>query len=208
MGKSALASESLGLLAEISNHAMWHSQELLGYLGTERYASRRISSKTLASVRNGIRSLVTRLLADDTSVRSVASRSYAHENNFAKLVLVPASKGPHEVRLHVWSKAAGCEHRAGWEANIHEHSADFVSLIVVGGLAERTYEIAVQDERRSASRYRAFHCGSRAENSSYQMLPAGYERLRMSREYEKSAGDWSGLRHDVLHRAMSQNLLN
>lgn len=200
MKKGATGSESSRLLTEISKQVMQNSEELLARLNERRYASRRITARALASVRNGICSLVTRMSDDDVILRAVARRSYAHDNNFAKLVLVQASEGPREVRLHVWGPAAGFERRGNWETNIHEHSADFVSLVVVGGLTERIYEMAEQGEGRSGTLYRAFHCGSRSEETAYRMSPGRYGRLRVSREYVRIVGGWNGLRYDVLHR--------
>ena len=61
--------------------------------------------------------LLEALLVDDEQLQLVASRSYAHYNNFDKLVLVSSQKPRYDLRMHIWWPDS---HIISTE-NIHNH---------------------------------------------------------------------------------------
>lgn len=136
---------------------------------------------------------IDQLLGDAATLRNIAEHSYRHDNGFLKIVFPVTDPVIAEVRLHAWQQA-GTD-----DANIHNHSADFVSMILCGGLVERHFA-APDAGSTDASAYQHFACGTRSLGQSYTMRELGQARLTCTLTEQLPTGTIHALRHDVLHR--------
>ncbi|WP_157269873.1 hypothetical protein [Azohydromonas aeria] len=129
------------------------------------------SAQLRATVRFALQMLsATRCNA--AAMRRAAQRSYLHDNGFFKIVLGAMEPAVAEVRLHVWGGPDWGDMAAHMQrpSNIHDHASDFCSLVLTGRMEESLY---AGDEPRAAAgaaqSYARFACGSRGEQSSYEM---------------------------------------
>lgn len=66
--------------------------------------------------------------------RAVLSRSHWHTNGFMKFVRVLPRYANLQIRLHHWPR----DETRSW-SSIHNHRADFASLVLAGDISERCY---------------------------------------------------------------------
>ncbi|MEJ1930676.1 hypothetical protein WDZ92_10350, partial [Nostoc sp. NIES-2111] len=76
---------------------------------------------------------LTRLLDEITSSPilndTLSKGSYIHPNGFAKILLIKSENPDYLVRLHIW----GLDNTVyGSKSNIHNHTRDFWSKVVIG----------------------------------------------------------------------------
>lgn len=139
----------------------------------------------------------------------VTARSHLHDNGFTKLVF--AGLGPHvpEVRLHLWGypDQPALMQRALKPSNIHDHSADFCSILLTGHMEEMIFSPQPGLPQVSpAGIFSEFACGSRGERYSYDLVYQGRAELWMLETASLDPGSIHSLRADLHHRITVTNL--
>lgn len=143
--------------------------------------------------RRFVSALLKALLIDEEQLQLVASRSYAHYNNFDKLVLMSSLAPRYDLRMHVWWPNS---HTISTE-NIHNHKWDFSSLLLRG-----SYSFEVYEESSTGREMYEYSYVTRAGSDSYQMPLLRRANLELTSKGCMSAGDGYSLSHDTLHRVI------
>lgn len=161
-------------------------------------------SAELAVAKMATVSLIDQTLADTYLVIEAAKRSYIHDNGFVKIVFNTRLTKFAEVRLHVWAPPLlpQLKERSGFPSNIHNHSADFVSILMKGKMRESVFS-ALRPEgvcNLSSGIYSRYWCGSRGETDSYGMTYLDDSVLWPSSHQELEAGNLHGMVANILHQ--------
>jgi hypothetical protein len=155
-----------------------------------------VPDEMLLKTRETLDKYVKQILINESQLALIAGRSYMHDNGFAKIVLFQSAGNLSEIRLHLWSKRLS-DFANTFHSNVHNHSADFVSLVLVGSLVEERY---IQRRLEPSAVFKKYVCGSRQERSSYEMREVGDRVLSLRLRRTLKEGTWYGLRHHQLHR--------
>jgi len=83
--------------------------------------------------------IVDHLLQDPTALALIANRSYTHSLGFRKITLIDIDQG-YTLRLHIWDSDSQPDIPLV-EAK-HEHSFDFISRVLYGGMETQCYKIS------------------------------------------------------------------
>lgn len=124
-------------------------QTLEELLKTELGSPPQVKSAHLSSLAGHINAatviaVIGEILADDALLALVANRSYTHSLGFRKITLIDAGGG-FTVRLHIWDPELSTSAVPLVESK-HEHSFDFVSRILYGGMETQCYSADGVDE--------------------------------------------------------------
>ena len=99
---------------------------------------------------DNIHSLLNNILEDDQLLEKLAKRSYSHTLGFDKIVLVDLSKDVSpdlpkvQLRLHIWEPD---NLSVPIVESLHEHSFDFVSLILTGKLENQVFQVSDVEDK-------------------------------------------------------------
>jgi hypothetical protein len=160
----------------------------------ERDESLNLHERLVDLVNRGfVSALLKALLREDEQLQFVASRSYAHYNNFDKLVLISSMEPRYDLRMHVWWPNS---HIISTE-NIHNHKWDFSSVLLTG-----SYSFEVYEESSTGREMYEYSYVTRAGSDSYQMPFLRQANLELTSEGCMSAGDSYSLSHEILHRVI------
>lgn len=140
-----------------------------------------------------VSNLLEAILVDDKHLGSIASRSYAHYNNFDKLVLISSLEPRYDLRMHVWwpkpyTKAT---------ENIHNHKWDFSSVLLKG-----SYSFELYEESTNGREMYEYDYVTRSGSDTYQMPFLRRANLELMSEGCMRAGDSYSLPHNILHRVI------
>ena len=121
--------------------------ELEALLKTELGSPPQVKSAHLSSLAGHINAatviaVIGEILADDALLALVANRSYTHSLGFRKITLIDCG---FTVRLHIWDPELSTSAVPLVESK-HEHSFDFVSRILYGGMETQCYSADGVDE--------------------------------------------------------------
>lgn len=98
------------------------------------------------------------------------------------------------LRLHLWCKEFGWTQEPGWE--IHDHVFSFSSLVLLGALKSRTFEIAGQST--SDPRYSVYEVVYKGANSSMNLVRSGVS-LEVVTDTVEAMGTLYNMQAGVLH---------
>lgn len=137
------------------------------------------------------------------ALSKVATRSYLHDNGFTKIVFGGLGMQAPELRLHVWGYPdLPAPMRRGLKpSNIHDHSADFCSVLLIGHMEERIFSpYPGGAPAQPAGVFSEFTCGSRGEHRSYDLAYRDQAELYILDTATMAPGSIHGMRADILHR--------
>lgn len=137
----------------------------------------------------GLRPLLTRLIASPEELGRVASRSYAHDNGFTKIVLVSGRESGNALRMHVWPGGSADE------GNIHNHCWDFRSVVLSGQLEFEEFSVD-RDGPVSAVHY----AYAPSTDFEYELRPFGTTGLRSTTRGSRRVGELYDMSAETLHR--------
>ena len=157
-------------------------------------ARRPVHERLAYLAQQGLVSMFLKLaLSDQEQLRLIASRSYAHYNNFDKIVLLSCPDSPYDLRLHVWWPDE-CQSA---RENIHDHKWDFSSVVLKGEYYFEIYELSPVGFEMYEHRY-----FTRAGRDQYDLPVVSKERLNCISAGEVRAGDAYTMTNDILHRVV------
>ncbi len=95
--------------------------------------------------RPSVRKVIDSIVGDEKALADIAGRSYTHTLGFRKIVLLDpgvlqadGSRGyGYQLRLHIWQP--GADNSVPLIESMHEHSFDFVSHMLLGGMENQCY---------------------------------------------------------------------
>ena len=91
--------------------------------------------------------IVDHLLQDPSALTLIANRSYTHSLGFRKITLIDIDQG-YTLRLHIWDSDSQPDIPLV-EAK-HEHSFDFISRVLYGGMETQCYKISTLTDAEKA----------------------------------------------------------
>lgn len=148
-----------------------------------------------------LRALIGATRRSPSLLRGVAHASYKHDNGFIKLVLLQQQQYPHEVRAHIWLPPSPGGADVLVSQNVHNHAADFMSVVLLGRATETFFrEVPLDTSVEDSVSMFKFSCGSRGEEHSYRFQRLGPAMLARNAEEVISAGDVHAVRFHLLHR--------
>lgn len=119
--------------------------------------------------RDAVLKILDAIIQDDKALREIANRSYRHTLGFEKIVILDpgitlenGSKGyGYQLRLHIWQPENGTS--LPMLESMHEHSFDFISHLLTGGMENHCYTIEqLTDEDESLLATLNIHLGDMA----------------------------------------------
>lgn len=173
-------------------------------------SERRLSSADLHQLRVDLVDWLGTLIQEQSLLTAVANQSYRHDNGFLKLVIDSVDGVAAELRLHLWgAMPTDLSMKTGDNSsNIHNHCADFASVVLMGEMLEETFS-----QLRTSSavdggfiEYDCFECSPRLQAGHYAMSHFGRATLRRDTSARLRSGDLHALRHSVLHRITSKTM--
>lgn len=175
--------------------------ELQHHVAASLNKSTRSQTALLPALRDAVESgevkrLLRAALDDEKILSSLQENSYLHENGFLKLTL--ASTDDFQVRLHVWDTRKGG--LATSLESIHSHTADFASILLVGGYRHLVFEPSPHGIPLRAYRYR----GVRGERT-FAIMNDGIRHLQCTSESLLPAGTAYSLAAKVLHQVIAND---
>lgn len=115
-----------------------HLREMLCSTGVPpRVTAAKLSNLSPLLSGHTVAALAREILADETLLKAVAARSYTHSLGFRKVTLF--DKG-FTLRLHIWDPEAEAQ-AVPLKESKHEHSFDFISRILYGGMETHCYSM-------------------------------------------------------------------
>ena len=142
-----------------------------------------------------ISSVIKDLLSSPTALREIARRSYAHDNGFAKVVLL--EKG-YKLRLHYRPATA-----ARGAENIHDHRWDFLSSVLFGKLVVEKFEQCAAKATGAFTVPDCVYIARENGSSEYGIRPVGLAHLKQVSADVYAANSAYYLNAAVLHRIVT-----
>lgn len=126
---------------------------------------------------------------------TIAARSYAHRNGFDKIVLDVQPTGM--LRLHIWWPSRILPS----DEHIHNHSANYVSVVLCGAIEERRYHSSpVSGEANGVHFWYRYAFPQPSIQKEFAMiLQQDRRRLTMKERLTHRAGDVYSLEHCIPH---------
>src|SRR5579875_2111916 len=140
-----------------------------------------------------LREILSCIATDQTTAARVAADSYLHENGFLKLTLVTTPD--FQLRLHVWdTREGGLPYLP---EDIHSHTADFASVILLGG-----YQHEIFLETETGNEYHGYAYDGVRGSKIFSLEYAGLQCLRcVSNSYLPTRTAYN-LNSEILHRVI------
>lgn len=136
--------------------------------------------------------IVSTILNDEQLLQQAINRSSIHNNGFLKLIL---ASSPHfQVRLHVWDTR---ESEFDVRESVHSHTADFASVILLGGYRHEVFRESPAGDSYFSYRYHASR-GAR----SFSLKSTGSKHLQRVSDGHLPKGTVYTLSGDILHRVV------
>jgi hypothetical protein len=151
-----------------------------------------LSSSSIEDIDNSVDLLtaISRAIrAEKIVLQALASKSYQHENGFAKLTIFDDRKR-FRLRLHWWRIPDYSRDRA----NIHNHRFKCVSHLLRGSLHDVGWKL---DSGGAAYTHHCYYPRSGAQK--YLLAYAGNAHLSVVHQTEYRSGDTYAMRQDTLH---------
>lgn len=82
--------------------------------------------------------LLRSILSDESLANQIASCSCEHPNGFDKINLINSDNQAYKLRMHIWWH----DHIVRRPEDVHNHSWDFSSIILMGSLRSQEYQIS------------------------------------------------------------------
>lgn len=162
-------------------------------------ADRRLTELTELDFDAAARDVIDWFRAD---VPAQVERTHRHTNGFIKFLRILWARPNMQIRLHHWPIDADGD----W-SSIHNHRADFLSIVLVGGLHERLYRF-VGDAQRSgvtAPDHRLFDYRpvDWERGAGERVMPSRRVRLALEAERSHEPGDVRLLTSHRFHQVLA-----
>lgn len=155
-------------------------------------------------IKSDLAELLVSLRSYQPYTADVASNSYWHDNGFLKLVLGNRTGSVVELRIHAWGLNLPIDSGPAAlkppfkPSNIHSHTSDFASIVLVGAMREQTFVDGPKAETSFTAQRHI--CTSRMADGLYSLVSDGPASLIASKTTTLGVGDTHSLRHSVLHQ--------
>lgn len=123
--------------------------------------------------KSGADALVQALLRRDVRLRNLVESPFEHENGFLKVIVHEDRAADTRIRLHVWDTR---RRKTGIESDIHNHTRDFASVVLVGNLTSRHF---IVDAAVSSPVYFSYRASNRSLDKSYVFESGPRQHLSM-----------------------------
>ena len=149
------------------------------------------------SKKENFKSFIQNLAQNRTILDQIASKSYRHDNNFDKLVLVTSKEPEYRLRLHIW-----WPENSGYSIQpelIHNHRWNFSSFIILGAMTFETFQVTTH-----GSPHFKYVYIPPVDTKSYQMKHNGTEFLSSILQVNMTPGCKYAFESIGLHRVTNQ----